>query len=401
MRILGIETSCDETALALIEGEGEIGNARIKILGETLFSQADLHKEYGGIFPALAKREHAKNLIPLLQKLLKETNELRVRNHTLQAKKDAIEKILKREPELLTHFLDFIPTIEKPAIEDIAVTIGPGLEPALWVGINFAYALKETWGTPVIPINHMEGHIVASLVSSANYQQFITLRKIKFPAVALLVSGGHTELVLMKDWMHYEIIGQTRDDAVGEAFDKTARLLGLPYPGGARLSRLAVEARAQGIASTQKLPRPMRHSGNLDFSFSGLKTAVLYNVKKIPALTENIKKEIAREFEDAVTEVLVSKTQKAVEGHNARTLILGGGVTANNHIRHSFEMYAKEEHLSLLTPDLKLTTDNALMIALAGYFHAQSGAKTPSWEEIRAWGNLRLSTASPHLLTAR
>src|SRR3989344_915417 len=221
--ILGIETSCDETALALIDGK--------KILANITLSQAKIHAQYGGVFPMLAKREHAKNLLPIFKKILETAGLSKPNQSKIPAKNhsDILEKIrmiLEREPELLEQFLEFAPTIEKPPIDAIAVTKGPGLEPALWVGINFAKALATIWNIPIIPINHMEGHIVSALLCQNESSKF-QVPNFRFPAIALLISGGHTELVLMKDWFDYEIIGATKDDAVGEAFDKVARILGL------------------------------------------------------------------------------------------------------------------------------------------------------------------------------
>ena len=277
MKILGIETSCDETALSLIEAAGDIVHTRIHVLAEAIYSQIEIHKKFGGVFPALAKRAHAKNLIPLIKKIAPafvNTNHKAISID--EETKIRILKILEREPELGEEFMESLPQLGIPNIDAIAVTFGPGLEPALWVGINFASALHELWGIPVIPINHMEGHIVAGIVPIKEARISSTpVFPITFPALALLISGGHTELVLVRAWSDYEIVGQTRDDAVGEAFDKVARLLGLPYPGGPEISKLADEARAKNITASERLPRPMLRNAGLDFSFSGLKTAVL------------------------------------------------------------------------------------------------------------------------------
>ena len=406
--ILGIETSCDETALALIDGK--------KILANITLSQAKIHAQYGGVFPMLAKREHAKNLLPIFKKILETAglskpiqSKVPTKNHS-----DILEKIrmiLEREPELLGQFLAFVPTIEKPPIDAIAVTKGPGLEPALWVGINFAKALATIWNIPIIPINHMEGHIVSALFD----------KTANFPAVALLISGGHTELVLMKDWFDYEIIGATKDDAVGEAFDKVARILGLPYPGGPQISRLTEEMRTSAstfrktfppiplewnghaptpvlrnvlppFANTKRfvLPRPMLKTNDLNFSFSGLKTAVLYLVKKMGELNDDDKKNIACEFEDAVTEVLITKTKKALAQFNAKTLIIGGGVSANKNIRAAFENFAEQNNIKLFISSHELATDNALMIAFAGLLRLKAD-RTKTGEKITAQGNLKIN----------
>jgi N6-L-threonylcarbamoyladenine synthase len=270
-----------------------------------------------------------------------------------------------------------------PDIYAIAVTSGPGLEPALWVGINFAKALGLLWNKPVIAINHMEGHVLSALMEG----------KLEFPALALLISGGHTELVVMEEWLKYQIIGETRDDAVGEAFDKFARMMGLPYPGGPEISKLASLARERGIVSSYKLPRPMIHSDDFAFSFAGLKTAALYTIKKIPELTEEIKIELAREFEDAVVEVIIAKAKKALVQFGAKTLILGGGVTANKEIRRAFEEMVKEfPDTTLLIPDRLLSTDNAVMIGMAAYLNLTLDPSiiTKPSDSIRAEGNLRL-----------
>jgi N6-L-threonylcarbamoyladenine synthase len=390
MIVLGIETSCDETALSIIEIDGDENSPSMKILGNVVHSQIDIHQKYGGVFPALAKREHARNLIPLFEKILKESG-LISNSQFLISNELGINKILEREPELLKLFKEFIPKIEKPPVDLISVTYGPGLEPALWVGINFAKALGEVWNIPIIGANHMEGHIVSALINTESGIRNQELRRILFPAVALLISGGHTEIVEIESWQKYRILGRTKDDAVGEAFDKVARILGLPYPGGPEISRLAEKVRNSHNSSKFKLPRPMIHTEDFDFSFSGLKTAVLYTVKKIPEMTESIKEEIAFEFENAATDVLISKTQKAIENVGAKTLILGGGVIANSHIRKSFESLAERyPDLNLLTASREVSTDNALMIALAGYFNFISSKKLTTISEIIAKGNLSL-----------
>jgi N6-L-threonylcarbamoyladenine synthase len=215
MKILSIETSCDETAISLLEANGEKTNPEFNVLGDALYSQIEKHREFGGVYPSVAKREHALNLTPLLEKLLKETNEEIIPNDEIIGIEQNIQKevreILSREPNLYEAFIKYVSKIKKPNIDLIAVTSGPGLEPALWVGINFARALSLVWQIPVIPVNHMEGHITSVLKESTNVEQ------ITFPAVSLLISGGHTELVLIKGWGEYEIIGRTKDDAVGEA----------------------------------------------------------------------------------------------------------------------------------------------------------------------------------------
>lgn len=376
MKILSIETSCDETAISILEVSGDFPTAEYEVLGNALFSQIDIHREYGGVFPAVAKREHAKTLVPMLEKALKDAGMLEGGGEAA-APKD-LERILEREAGLFEQLQDFATKYKHPDIDLIAVTAGPGLEPALWVGISFAKALSVLWNTPLVPVNHMEGHVLASIFDGRH------LADLKFPALSLLISGGHTELIKINDWQNYEKIGETLDDAVGEAFDKVARLLGLPYPGGPEISRLAEEARENSLPIFHTLPRPMLDKPNLNFSFSGLKTAVRYAVED-KDLSEDETKAMARDFEDAATEVLLKKTANAVIGHDIESLVIGGGVSANRHIRNTFNEYFTKEHpdLDLYLPDPKLSTDNSIMIALAG--HAQLGnALTPDTESLAA-----------------
>jgi len=404
MRVLAIETSCDETALSIIEANGEKENPEFNILGNVLISQTKIHEQYGGVFPMVAKREHGKNLVPLLLKVLEEAaqNDSGVRIHGSRKEPETsnlqlVTSLLEREQELLPLFIDKILSMTNPGIDCIAVTEGPGLEPALWVGISFAKALGVLWKIPVVPVNHMEGHIMAALLPKLQVKsEKFTVAEMQFPALALLISGGHTELVLIKTWREYEIIGKTRDDAVGEAFDKVARILGLPYPGGPEISSLAQKARqakqgstlSPSLRSNLVLPRPMIHSDDFDFSFSGLKTAVLYLVKKLGTINKETTMDIAREFEDAVTETLVAKTTKAIEHYGIDSLIVSGGVIANRNIRQSFEKISKEYSIPLFIPTIELSTDNALMIALAGYFSFTTGSHG---NELRAQGNATLA----------
>ncbi|HUX80832.1 MAG TPA: tRNA (adenosine(37)-N6)-threonylcarbamoyltransferase complex transferase subunit TsaD [Candidatus Paceibacterota bacterium] len=381
MKILAIETSCDETAIAILEAEGDEKSATFRILGNALLSQIDMHREYGGVFPALAKREHAKNLVPILEAALEEAELLHEDTQVIPEKtRTEIAELLSREPGLFEAFFDFVSECEVPAIDAIAVTAGPGLEPALWVGINFAKALALLWEKPIVAINHMEGHILAALATEEHLPDtedtLLYIKKdVTLPILALLISGGHTELVLMKEWLTYELIGQTRDDAVGEAFDKVARMLELPYPGGPEISRLAEIIRSTATNTNDfdhVLPRPMLHDATCDFSFSGLKTAVLYLLKKNPNMNESGKQQLAHEFENAVTEVLWKKTARALEETGAGTLVIGGGVSANTHIRRTFTKNIQEEfpNVTLSIPAKALTTDNAIMIALAGFYRA-------------------------------
>lgn len=332
MKILSIETSCDETAIAVLEISGPVSNPEIQVLGNTLMSQVALHEQYGGVFPMLAKREHEKNLPTILEKTLEEA-----RN--------------KSQDTDLPGSVDYI-----------AVTAGPGLEPALWAGITFAEELGRKWSKPVIPVNHMLGHVFSVLYGQGE--------PLALPAIALLVSGGHTELVLVKDFQNYEILGRTLDDAVGEAFDKVARMLSLAYPGGPKISHLAARSRERSPEPNFKLPRPMLHSGDLNFSYSGLKTAVLYKLKSDAKSDNEYKEDIARAFEDAAIDVLIQKTRTALESteHDIKTLIVGGGVAANQYLREKLlNLVSNLPHITLRLPDNSLTTDNAIMIALAAY----------------------------------
>jgi len=419
MNILAIETSCDETAISIIstreksfpdrktekssgsKASVESRRSQVKILSNIVSSQVKLHAKWGGVVPNLAKREHEKNLIPILKKALKESKMFNPSSkdspwNIFQG--ESLEEILRKEPDLLKQFSKEIPKLKIPKIDAIAVTYGPGLEPALWVGVNFAKALASAWKKPLIPINHMEGHILSSLLD----QKEFPVSNFQFPAIALLVSGGHTELVLMKKWLDYKIIGETRDDAVGEAFDKVARMLGLGYPGGplvARLASLGGEASKWDI----KLPRPMMNSGDFDFSFSGLKTAVLYKIKEIndskksavkknDSLSKSIKSKICYEFQEATVDVLVSKTIKAVKKYKAKTIIIGGGVASNARLRERLKESSAENSINLILPPKELATDNAVMIAMAAYLRIL-GAKNPAIKtlsKLKADGNLRL-----------
>ncbi len=424
MKILSIETSCDETAVSLIEASGGIDAPQYKILGNALYSQIDIHTEYGGVFPILAKREHAKNLVPLLAKTISLAEEHTTQDTAIEpipeltdARKLEIKEILSREDGLYDALIPFLESSEIPTIDCIAVTEGPGLEPALWVGVSLAKALSIALQKPLAPVNHMEGHIVSVLmnenISSEQIEQGKDSTKIQFPAIALLISGGHTELVFSENWHQYKIIGQTLDDAIGEAFDKVARLMDLPYPGGPKISKLAAESRAQNLttqieketgAKPWQLPRPMIHSKDFNFSFSGLKTAALYAVKEKlqkksesrneAKLTDIEKLTLAEEFENAVTEVLVSKTRSAIEETGATTLIIGGGVVANVYIRDAFKKLATQDGINLYTPSISLSTDNSVMIGIAGYLRfVASDAKILQPDDaklLRAQGNLSL-----------
>lgn len=389
MRILSIETSCDETAISVLEFSQKEEKTNVKILSNIIRSQIELHKEFGGVYPNLAKREHAKNLPTIFIENLKSANLFNEEKKEMSLEqKNHLHELLSHEAGLAEKMIEIGETISKPDLDYIAVTTGPGLEPALWVGINFAKALNAIFDIPTIAINHMEGHILSTLIDSRSREiQEINLNDLKFPMLALLVSGGHTELVLIKNWMQYEKIGATKDDALGEAFDKVARLLGLSYPGGPEISRLAKEGQPN---EEMKLPRPMIDSKDYNFSFSGIKTAVLYLVKKIGNLTEQNKKDIAREFETAVSEVVVKKTKDAIEEFAIETLIVGGGVSANVFLQESLRKMIEEfsPQTKLLIPDSHLSGDNSIMIALAGFFNLNS--KKENTQDLKAKSNWSL-----------
>lgn len=389
----------------MIEASGTAARPKLRVLGNALFSQTETHAEYGGVFPMMAKREHVKNIVPLFRSCMAQAIDScangGIQHETLSPEISAfteqtVRDILSRENDLADQLLKALGQMESLDFDYIAVTEGPGLEPTLWVGISFAKALAVIFNKPIIPANHMEGHMVSVLMSGdAGDDETVSSDaspRVIFPALALLISGGHTELVQADAWGSYKILGQTVDDAIGEAFDKVARLLNLPYPGGPKISKLAAESRAEGLAAAYanahgarlwNMPRPMLHSKDFNFSFSGIKTAVLYGVKDRLAATsqaeleEPEKKMLAEEFENAVTEVIVRKTEKALRESGARSLIIGGGVIANIYIRNAFkelisrEFSATEEDgaptVTLFTPSLDLSTDNSVMIGVAGY----------------------------------
>lgn len=393
MNILSIETSCDETGVAIIKAHGSLETRDVSFLvrGNALYSQAAKHAPYGGVYPNLAKREHSENLIPLLTEALRGAELLHPQTPSPIVEQSQLEDILTREPALYEQLCVFLEKHTRPDIDAIAVTVGPGLEPALWVGINLARALSLAWNMPVVAVNHMEGHILTSLLQETEKDTY-TMKSLTLPALALLISGGHTEFVLMQEWLSYKKVGQTRDDAVGEAFDKTARLLGLPYPGGPEISRLAAQARAEGIADQIKLPRPMLDSDDLDMSFSGLKTAVRRIVEEKGEITEHDRLAIARAFEDAVADVFVHKTRAALTTHGVSDLIVGGGVAANTYITAELESLLTREFPRATLHVCKPihATDNALMIAIAGYLRAHAEHYTDP-TTLHAQGNLFLT----------
>lgn len=317
MYILAIETSCDETAIALLKATGPLRAPKYKMLASEVSSQIKIHAPFGGVVPNLAKREHIKNLPVVLEKVLGNSTKLK--------------------PDLLS------------------VTVGPGLEPALWTGIEFAKQLKKTIfkNVPLIGVNHLEGHLYSYLLAPR-------LPKNIFPAIALIVSGGHTILLHMESAVEQKKLGETRDDAVGEAFDKVARILNLPYPGGPHLETLARAGNAEAIP----FPRPMLHHKNFDFSFSGLKTAVLYYMRDHKKAK---KEDVAASFQKAAIDVLISKVSKAVREYGVRTILLSGGVAANTALRNELATTSKKLRVHFLPTPMQYNTDNAAMIGVAAY----------------------------------
>jgi len=379
MKILSIETSCDDTCVAVIEISGE-KNPRFRVMSNIISSQVEIHKKWGGVYPTMAKREHQKNLVSVLTEALIKAKLLKKAKNNIEKRKiRAIKRMLEREESLYERLIKFLNLYEKPEIDVLAVTVGPGLEPCLWSGINLAKALSFWWNLPIITVNHIEAHVFSNWIEIFNKR-----KKVKFPAVCLVASGGHTLLFLMKKVGSYKILGETRDDAAGECFDKVARILGLGYPGGP-----IIEGKADGKIKTS-LPRPMINTKDYDFSFSGLKTAVLYNFKK---QSEDSKKSekyiraICKETQQAIIDVLLNKTKRAAKYFGAKTIILGGGVISNKELRKQFKKAFLKEKLDLLFPETKISTDNAVMVAIAAYFHR---FKKKNWKEVLANANLNI-----------
>lgn len=427
MIILGIETSCDETALCILEVKDTAdGRISYRILEHLISSQAQIHSEYGGVFPMLAKREHAKNIVPMLETLISSSAVANItenisQDQNSQNKVEAIQYLEKNEPSLLEAFDRSTAGLRKIKIDRIAITVGPGLEPALWVGVNFAKALGILWNTPIVPINHMEGHIVGSFIENDEPSaEFYNLKKIPETSLALLISGGHTELVKVTTNNHtsdqhysHTLLGSTRDDALGEAYDKVARMLGLPYPGGPQVSALANKYReshtdtSTGDATDThnlKFPRPMIDSKDYDFSFAGLKTSVLYylrsQMKRDPyapqkmrhdvfEVAEDTKELICYEFEEAITDVIITKTKAAITATGAKSLIVGGGVIANNYLRKKLAALADDFSIPILLPSKTVSGDNALMIALAGALMPENKTVNKiNFDQIKVSGHL-------------
>ena len=329
MKILALETSCDETSAAVVEQE----KGQIKLISQTTATSLTLHGATGGIIPEIAAREQSKFIIPVIQKTLEEAS------------------LNKTNPD----------------IDAIAVTYGPGLIGSLLVGVETAKTLSYVWNKPIIPVNHLFGHI---------YANFIENKTIEFPLIALIVSGGHTDLVLMKSHTDITWLGGTRDDAAGECFDKSGRLLGLSYPAGPEIEQKA----KLGNPKAYHFPRPLKNDGSFDFSFSGLKTAVLREVEKVKIMNEQTSNDICRGLQDAIIDVLVSKTFAAAEKYNVTTILLSGGVAANQTLKAAFEEKVKQTNMQLFVPPRSLCTDNAAMIGTAAILQG----KTTEWKKVTA-----------------
>jgi len=325
--ILGIESSCDETGVALVRSTGD--TAVPTLLSHALHSQIEMHQAYGGVVPELASRDHIRRVLPLTTQVLTESG------HTLAD------------------------------VDVVAYTRGPGLAGALLVGAGVACALGAALGKPVLGVHHLEGHLLSP---------FLSADPPEFPFVALLVSGGHTQLMRVDGVGRYEILGETIDDAAGEAFDKSAKLMGLGYPGGPALSRLA----EQGSATAFKLPRPLLHSGDLDFSFAGLKTAVLTQAKKLGDELEARKADLAASTEAAIVDVLVRKTMTALKQTGLKRVVVAGGVGANRHLRAQLNAACVAAGVRVHYPELHLCTDNGAMIAMAAAMRLQAGQQEAS-----------------------
>lgn len=371
MYILGIETSCDDTAVAVIEaGGGRLGRPHFSVLSNVSYSQVAIHKKFGGIVPNLASRAHLQKISPTVKAALSRA---------------ALSRF-NLDSNLDSKFIDLI-----------AVTRGPGLMPSLLVGVNFARAIAYKWQKPIIGVNHIEGHIYSNWlppIGEFPISNFQFSNKIKFPALILIVSGGHTELVLMKDYGKYKIIGETLDDAAGECFDKTARILGLGFPGGPAIAAEAAKFKVQSLKFKVHLPRPMINSNDYNFSFSGLKTAVLYAHNKLVAqdTSRKVMRQImAYEIQEAIVDVLVSKTLKAVRNFNPKSVMIAGGVAANEKLRTYLAEKITPYKISISLPELSYTTDNAAMIAAAGYFnYLKKKPQKDSWKKMVVDANLRL-----------
>lgn len=369
MKILGIETSCDETSAAIVERVS--GRSSVKLLTNIVATSLTLHAKTGGIIPEVAARQQVEYIIPVVKKALVEAN--------LYPRSSKIELLSS--------------TFYRPEVDAIAVTVGPGLIGSLLVGVETAKTLSLIWNKPLIPVNHLIGHIYANWIRTIDHEP----STINFPAIALLVSGGHTDLLLMKSHGNIKWLGGTRDDAAGEAFDKIGRLLHLPYPGGPAIEKAA----QKGDPKRFSFPRPMMQNpyfsakdgpaSGWDFSFSGLKSAVFREVQKTKKLDKQTIADMSRGVLDAIVDVLVSKTVKAASRYNAQSILLGGGVAANQKLTDQLQLSATHHRLNarIFVPQKSLCTDNAAMIATAGFFNYN----VVDWKNISANPELYFDTA--------
>ena len=369
MVILSIETSCDDTGVSLIKASSK-KEVTFEIISNIVSSQVEIHKKWGGVYPLMAKREHQKNIIPIFKRTIKDWK-------AFSSKKNKIENldiIFKKDPDFLKKIKPFLEETKKPKIDAVAITEGPGLEPCLWTGVNFARAISYSFDIPLIPVNHIEAHILSSLLYKKDNKKYILNTKEKFPAIGLIVSGGHTQIIFIKKIGDYKILGETRDDAAGECLDKTARILGLSYPGGPEIAKKAEKFKGNPKIT---LPRPMVYSKNYDFSFSGLKTAVLYKKQRGKV---NVP-EMCKEIQQSVIDVLIKKTLSAAKEYNAKSILLGGGVVANKELRKQFKKRSK----NVIFPEKMFCMDNAAMIGVASFFK-----KPKSWKNFKANANLKI-----------
>lgn len=377
MKILAIETSCDDTAIALVEASGTTSAPKFKILKNVISSQIEVHRPWGGVVPNLAKREHIQNLPKVFRQIF--NNQFLISHAERQAGNFQTNSPPKADPLLAEkNKIQNEKNVEK--IDAVCVTVGPGLEPALWAGITFAKEIYKKLKTEnkklkLIGVNHLEGHLYSFLLSQKTVNsksRLLISKQIKklnpisypltpmFPAIALIVSGGHTILLKMDSPIKWKKLGETKDDAVGESFDKVAKMLGFPYPGGPEIQRLA----EKGDPNTMRFPRPMIGSKDYNFSYSGLKTSVLYYLRDNP---KTKKEDVAASFQEAALDVLIKKTERAVREYGAKSIFLSGGVAANKILRNKLSAMSNRLGANFFAPPMDFNTDNAVMIAVAGY----------------------------------
>lgn len=390
-RILAVETSCDETSIAIIDS---IDNQTIHVHHHEVFSQIDIHKEYGGVFPAVAKRMHAVILPKQIQKVL-ETFSQKEASDISEETITKAKEFLQREPQLFEELLKLRKEYEHFPADILAVSTGPGLEPTLWVGVTAMQAIATLWNLPLLPVNHMLGHLASALSAEPkNFKTPQTLLPVEFPLITLLISGKHTEIVYFENWNKRIKLGSTRDDASGECYDKTGRMLGFDYPAGKDISMAAQRIRESFTTTPdiekdkelkKLLPQPMKHSGDYDFSFSGLKTATKRVIENSDQ--EFTKNEMAYAIQYAINEVMETKTKKALKEYSPKTVIVAGGVSADGDIRNRLAKICEEFNITYLPAARSLCGDNGLMIALAAHVILQNNLEElPPIESLQAIG---------------